>query len=113
VRGGPVAVGDVPAALVDQDLEVWEDLEVVDAPARDARWVDPGEGLAKVGRVPGARIPAARECLAGVEVLGGPRVLVGSTGRDHAMRSVDLVVRRLELVFGILGLGTGAELARV
>ena len=113
VRRRPVAVRDVPAALVDQDLEVREDLEVVDAPARDARRVDARERLAEVRRVPRPRAPAAGERLGWVEMLGGPVVLVRAARGHHAVRPVELVVRRLELVLGVLSLGRGAELVRV
>src|SRR4030095_11563447 len=58
-RRGPVAVRDVPAALVDQDLEGREALEVVDAPAGYPRGVDAREPLAEVRRVPRSSVPAA------------------------------------------------------
>src|SRR5262245_16678750 len=113
VRRGPVTVRDVPAALVDQDLEVREDLEVIDAPAGDPGGVDAREPLAEVRRVPRSRGPAASEGLAGVEMLAGPGVLVRAARAHHAVRPVELVVRGLELVLRVLRLESGAELLGV
>src|SRR5262249_5006823 len=113
VRRGPVTVRDVPAALVDQDLEVRKDLEVVDAPAGDARGVDAGELVAEVRRVPGPRVPAAGESLGWIQMLARPAVLVRAARADHTVRAVDLVVRRLELVFRVLRLERGTQLLRV
>ena len=79
----------------------------------DPDGLTPGSVVAEVGRVPRPRAAAAGERLAGVEMLGGPPVLVGAARAHHAVRSVDLVVRRLELVLRVLRLGRGTELVRV
>src|SRR5262245_4826318 len=42
-------------------------------------------------------------------MLAGPGVLVGPARAHHAVRSLELVVRRLELVLGVLGLGSGTS----
>src|SRR5215470_1899720 len=89
VRRRPVPIRDVPAALVDEDLQVREDLEVVDPPARDARRVDARQRVAEVRRVPRPRAATARERLGGIEMLGWPGVLVGAAGSHHAVRPVD------------------------
>src|SRR5262249_301023 len=113
VRRRPVSVRDEPTALVDQDLEIREDLEIVDAPAGDARRVDARKLLAEVRRVPRPRVAATGERLGGVEMLPGPILLVAAAPGVHAVRPVELIGRTPEPVLRVLRLGSGTELVRM
>src|SRR5690606_15616377 len=58
VRGGPVAVDEIPAA-VEQDFEIREDLEIVDPPRLDPARVDARREFADIGRFPRAHESAS------------------------------------------------------
>ena len=89
VRGGPVAVQQIPAA-VDQDLDVREDLEVADPPRFDVAGVETGRQRTDIGCAPGPDEPTLGRPLDRVHVLGGQQPAAGTGGGHHPVRTVEL-----------------------
>ena len=103
VRRRPVAVQQIPA-VVDQDLQVREDLEVGDAPRLDPARVQAGRQV-RLRRPPRADQSAARDPLDRIHVLRREQPAPGARRGHQAVRPVELEVPAFERRVGLAHLG--------
>ena len=103
VRRRPVVVREVPALAPDQDHEVREQLERVEAPRVAAPGVHARRHLAEVGLVPRAEQAAAGDDLHRLDQLVVHLPEAHARRAHEPVRALDPVVRRLEA--GLLASG--------